>query len=71
MTVRTLPVSIDQTLVAPISLTDIVTAYGTEAVIARIATLHSSGRRSAARAIERELNQLNLLRSDTRARTGE
>lgn len=46
------------------SLLDVIAAYGSEAVIARIATLHATGCHRAAYVIERELNQLNALRSE-------
>ncbi len=46
-----------------VSLLDVVAAYGSEAVVARIAALRAGGRRHAAKAIERELDQLDLLDS--------
>lgn len=44
-----------------ISLLDIIAAYGPDAVVARIAALRANGCRAAARAIERELNKINLV----------
>lgn len=64
MTVSAISATINTRLPDRISLLDIVVAYGADAVVARIATLRVSGRRHAAKAIERELNELGLLLSE-------
>lgn len=51
------------------NLIDIVTTYGVDAVIARIATLRAGGHQRAAKAIEHELNQLDYLMADADSRT--
>ncbi|WP_405161462.1 hypothetical protein OG203_34740 [Nocardia sp. NBC_01499] len=70
MTVSTSSATINMTFTGRISLLDIVIAYGTDAVVARITTLRMSGCRHAARAIERELNELDLLLSESESLTG-
>ncbi|MBF6296577.1 hypothetical protein IU459_03355 [Nocardia amamiensis] len=57
------PASLRRILDHRITLVDIVAAYGLDAVVSRIASLHAVGRHYAARAIEAELSQLYCCRN--------
>ncbi|MFI6046387.1 hypothetical protein ACIA8C_32540 [Nocardia sp. NPDC051321] len=60
MNISAFPTTMNSRLGNRISLLDIIAAYGPEAVTARIAALRANGCRSAARAMERELNTINV-----------
>ncbi|MFD6157941.1 hypothetical protein ACFWF7_10070 [Nocardia sp. NPDC060256] len=60
MTISAFPATMNVRLGDRISLLDIIAAYGPDAVVARIAALRANGCRSAARAMERELNTIDF-----------
>lgn len=64
MTDSEVSAAIENSASSRISLLDTVMAFGVDAVVARIATLHLSGCRHAARAMERELNELDVRLSE-------